>query len=46
MGNNLEDLEMKLSVYESIVANLESKNIHPSEINVAYVHAPFIRQEQ
>jgi cell division septal protein FtsQ len=40
-----EDISMKLTVYESIVAKMAYDGIQPSLISVEYVHAPYYRME-
>ena len=42
----LENLDMKLNVYEAILENLKANNTRPSMINVALVHTPYYRLEE
>ena len=42
----LENLNMKLSVYEAILEHLKAENTRPSMINVALVHTPYFRLEE
>jgi len=45
-GTNLNDIEMKLLVYDAIVAYVVQKGIHPELISVEFVHAPYYRLER
>jgi len=40
-----QDIEMKLNVYNAMVAQLSAQDIHPSVISVEFVHAPYFRVE-
>jgi cell division protein FtsQ len=40
------DMEMKLSVYQTLVDRLKSEGIQPALISVEYVHAPYYRMER
>jgi hypothetical protein len=42
----IEDIEMKLNMYEAILEHLKAENTHPSMINVALVHSPYYRLEE
>jgi cell division protein FtsQ len=46
LGSDLDDIEMKLFVYEAIVKRLSKEEIQPALISVEYVHAPYYRLEQ
>lgn len=45
-GSDDKDMEMKLTVYQSLVERLESQGIQPALISVEYVHAPYYRMER
>jgi cell division protein FtsQ len=45
-GSEDQDMEMKLTVYQALVAELESEGIQPALISVEYVHAPYYRMER
>jgi hypothetical protein len=45
-GAEDEDMEMKLRVYETLVADLQQQGIQPALISVEYVHAPYYRMER
>jgi hypothetical protein len=45
-GQEDQDMEMKLRVYESLVDHLQSEGIQPELISVEYVHAPYYRMER
>jgi cell division protein FtsQ len=45
-GTEDQDMEMKLTVYQSLVERLESQGIQPALISVEYVHAPYYRMER
>jgi cell division protein FtsQ len=45
-GAEDQDIEMKLSVYQALVDQLESEGIQPALISVEYVHAPYYRMER
>ncbi len=40
-----QDIEMKLNVYNSMLAQLSAQGIQPSLISVEFVHAPYFRVE-
>lgn len=40
-----QDIEMKLNVYNAMVAQLSAEDIQPSLISVEFVHAPYFRVE-
>jgi len=42
-GNSVEDMALKVRVYQTLVDWLIQRNIQPSLINVAYPNAPFYR---
>lgn len=44
-GKTLDDLEMKISMYQAIIDQLEQKGITPSYVNLEYLNAPFYRVE-
>lgn len=46
IGSSLDDLELKMAIYNRIVEKIESQGIQPSMISVAHIHAPFYRLEQ
>lgn len=46
IGQNLDNIEMKLIVYEAIVEKLNEEGITPAVISVENVHAPYYRLEQ
>lgn len=46
IGQNLDNIEMKMIVYEAIVAKLSDEGITPAVISVENVHAPYYRLEQ
>jgi cell division protein FtsQ len=43
---DVEDIKMKLSVYDAILEHLKAADTRPTLINVAYVHAPYYRLQQ
>jgi len=43
IGTTLDDLEMKLVVYQSIVKEMKRKGIQPSMVNIAFLDAPFYK---
>lgn len=43
VGNDLQDIGMKLSVYQAIVDHLTSQNIQPTLVSVEHLHAPYYR---
>ena len=43
---DVEDIKMKLSVYDAILEHLKAADTRPILINVAYVHAPYYRLQQ
>jgi hypothetical protein len=45
-GQDDQNIDMKLSVYKSLVENLTQEGIYPTMISVEYVHAPYYRVEQ
>ena len=45
-GQEDQDMEMKLSVYETLVDHLKNEGIQPELISVEYVHAPYYRMER
>jgi cell division protein FtsQ len=45
-GNEDQDMQMKLSVYQALVERLKSEGIQPALISVEYVHAPYYRMER
>ena len=45
-GAEDQEMEMKLSVYETLVDRLQSEGIQPELISVEYVHAPYYRMER
>jgi cell division protein FtsQ len=45
-GKEDQDMEMKLSVYETLVDHLQSEGIQPELISVEFVHAPYYRMER
>jgi len=44
-GNDLENLDEKLMVYETVLKEFIAKNIQPSFISVENLHAPYYRME-
>lgn len=46
IGQNLDNIETKMIVYEAIVAKLNEEGITPAVISVENVHAPYYRLEQ
>lgn len=42
----LEDIEMKIHVYEALLAQLDAEDTMPKLISVEYVHAPYYQLEQ
>lgn len=44
-GTNLDDIEMKLQMYEAILRQMKKQDIHPQLISVEYLHAPYYRLE-
>ncbi len=38
------DMDVKLKVYETLIANLLSRNIHPTQVNVVNKDAPYYRR--
>lgn len=46
IGNNLENLDEKMAVYEAIVSQLQDQGVTPAMISVEFIHAPFYRLEQ
>jgi cell division septal protein FtsQ len=45
-GTKASDVQLKMRVYESIVASLSQKGIHPALINVMYPSAPYYRMSE
>ena len=45
-GTDLNDIEMKLLVYEAITAYVVQEGIQPELISVEFVHAPYYRLER
>lgn len=45
-GADLNEIDLKMRIYEAIVNHVTRQGIAPKMINVAYVHAPFYRLEQ
>jgi hypothetical protein len=45
-GLRVENIQIKLHVYESIVSRLLSEDLKPALIDVEHVHAPYYRMEQ
>ncbi len=45
-GSEDQDMQMKVSVYESLVERLQNEGIQPELISVEYVHAPYYRMER
>ena len=44
-GTNVDDIEMKLQMYEAILRRMKKESIHPELISVEYLHAPYYRLE-
>jgi cell division protein FtsQ len=45
-GEEDQDMEMKLTVYQALVERLQNEGIQPALISVEYVHAPYYRMER
>jgi len=45
-GTSAQDVELKMRVYESMVASLTQRGIRPALINVTYPTAPYYRMSQ
>lgn len=45
-GDEDQDMEMKLIVYQALVERLKSEGIQPALISVEYVHAPYYRMQR
>ncbi len=45
-GSEDQDMEMKLTVYQALVEQLENEGIQPAMISVEFVHAPYYRMER
>jgi cell division protein FtsQ len=45
-GDEDQDMEMKLIVYQALVERLQSEGIQPVMISVEYVHAPYYRVQR
>ena len=43
---DVQDIQMKLSVYQAIAGRLQAEGIQPALISVEYVHAPYYRLER
>jgi hypothetical protein len=46
IGRNLDDLHIKMAVYERLVEKINQEDVLPSIVSVAQVHAPYYRWEQ
>jgi hypothetical protein len=44
-GTELQDIDMKLQVYEAILKEIKKKDVHPIFVSVEFVHAPYYRLE-
>ncbi len=44
-GKALNDLEMKISMYQAIIEQLNQKGIKPSYVNLEFLNAPYYRVE-
>jgi hypothetical protein len=44
-GKTLDDLEMKISMYQAIIDQLNQKGITPSYVNLEFLNAPYYRVE-
>jgi hypothetical protein len=44
-GMSVDDIEMKLSVYDAILKHLAAEDIQPTYVSVEYVHAPYYHVE-
>jgi cell division protein FtsQ len=45
-GEEDQDMEMKLTVYQALVERLQNEGVQPALISVEYVHAPYYRMER
>ena len=45
-GDEDQEMDMKLLVYQALVEHLQSEGIQPAMISVEYVHAPYYRMER
>lgn len=45
-GDENQDMEMKLVVYQALVERLKNDGIQPALISVEYIHAPYYRMER
>jgi cell division protein FtsQ len=45
IGSSLEDMDLKLTIYQAITNALKEKNIKPYMISVEHIDAPFYRME-
>ena len=45
-GNEDQDMDMKMAVYQALVERLKNEGIQPALISVEYVHAPYYRMER
>lgn len=43
---NVQDIQMKLSVYQALVERFQMEGIQPALVSVEYVHAPYYRLER
>lgn len=46
IGTDLDDISIKLLLYEALVERLQAEGIRPELISVEYVHAPYYRMER
>jgi hypothetical protein len=46
IGRNLDDLDVKMAVYQKLVEKINQEDALPSIVSVAQVHAPYYRWEQ
>ena len=44
-GKTLDDLEMKISMYQAIIDQLKQKSIKPTYVNLEFLNAPYYRVE-
>jgi len=45
VGRNLDNLDVKLKVYDAMVKNFEKQGIQPAMISIEFLNAPFYRLE-
>lgn len=45
-GKDIENIDVKLAEYQTIIAELREKNLTPALISLEFLHAPFYRLEQ